>query len=267
VCACASDFRNGSIAPEAPRRHAVTYRVGLIVPSSNTTMETELPAILSTTGCDFSFHSSRVRMTTVSPEGLSEMVDETRRAAQEIDDARCDIVVYACLIAVMAKGPGAHRTAERDISKVLSACESGSPPPVVSSAGALIEGIRALNARRVAIITPYITPLTERVITYLAGAGIEVTDSVSLEISDNLEVGRIGNERLLGAVSQLSLNEAEALVLSACVQMPSLALVQQVQVEYGLPVLTAATATARQILDSLGMSPSVPNAVAGALLA
>jgi len=48
-----------------------TYRIGLVVPSSNVTVETELPALLSRhAAADFSFHSSRMRMHTVSPEQL-----------------------------------------------------------------------------------------------------------------------------------------------------------------------------------------------------
>ena len=54
------------------------------------------------------------------------------------------------------------------------------------------------------------------------------------------------------------------LVLSACVQMPSLDLVQRAENEFGLPVISAATAGAYSILRSLGLPVDVPGA--GALL-
>ena len=51
------------------------YRVGLIVPSSNTTMETEIPAMLRARGSisaeRFTCHSSRMRMMEVTPEQLA----------------------------------------------------------------------------------------------------------------------------------------------------------------------------------------------------
>ena len=51
------------------------YRVGLIVPSSNTTMETEIPAMLrareSVLPERFTFHSSRMRMKSESIANLS----------------------------------------------------------------------------------------------------------------------------------------------------------------------------------------------------
>ena len=91
-------------------------RVGLIVPSSNVTMERELPAILGRRQAvapeAFSFHSSRVRMRSVTPEALAAMNGQATRAAQELADASVDVVVYACLVALMAEGPGAHRRAE-----------------------------------------------------------------------------------------------------------------------------------------------------------
>ena len=243
----------------------MVYRVGLIVPSSNTTMETELPQILRSTGEIMTFHSSRVRMKTVSPEGLAAMTGETARASQELGDARCDVVAYACLVAVMAQGPGAHTAAEGTIAEGLAA--SGSRTPVVSSAGALIDGIHALGAKRVAIVTPYVKSLTDCVIDSLGDSEIEVVDSVSLEVSDNIAVGRISTQELRSAFQRLNLSGAEALVISACVQMPSLPLIEAVQATAKLPVLSAASATARSILLALGLSTSVPMAGGGALLA
>ncbi|MEN3303759.1 MAG: maleate isomerase, partial [Pseudonocardia sp.] len=55
------------------------------------------------------------------------------------------------------------------------------------------------------------------------------------------------------------------LVLSACVQMPSLPSIQPVEDEVGIPVLSAATATTYRILQELGLPPVVPDA--GRLLA
>ncbi len=53
---------------------ATPMRVGLIVPSSNVTIETELPALLARhESATFTFHSSRMRMQEVSEEELKTM--------------------------------------------------------------------------------------------------------------------------------------------------------------------------------------------------
>jgi maleate isomerase len=69
---------------------------------------------------------------------------------------------------------------------------------------------------------------------------------------------------LVALIEGLDLRQADAVVLSACVQMPSLPAIPVVEELTGLPVLSAATATARQILDTLGLDPLIDGA--GALL-
>jgi maleate isomerase len=188
---------------------------------------------------------------------------QAERAATELADARPHVVATACLVAIMAQGPGYHCTAEDSITAALRS--EGSDAPVVSSAGALLYGIAALGARKVSIITPYLKPLTQAVVDYLEDAGVEVVDALSLEVPDNLAVARLDPADLRTHYKKLSLAGADALVLSACVQMPSLPSIQPVQDELGLPVLSAATATTYRILQELGLPPTVPNA--GRLLA
>ena len=118
----------------------------------------------------------------------------------------------------------------------------------MTSAGALVDGIRALGARRVAMITPYAPALTAKVVAYLAAEDIEVVDAISLNVTDNRAVGRLDPAGLVGMTDRLDLSRAEAVVLSACVQMPSLPSIEAAEQRTGLPTLSAATATAHGIL-------------------
>lgn len=243
------------------------HRIGLAVPSSNTTMETEIPELLRRQQEHgeqaFTFHSSRARMQEVSPEELARMDAESDRCALELSDARCDVLAYACLVAIMSMGAGYHCICEERLAKVTA--DNGGAAPVVSSAGALLDALTSLGARRTAIVTPYMKPLTDVVAGYIEDAGIEVADRISLEVSDNLAVGRLDPAGLPGHARELDLSGVDAVVLSACVQMPSLSAVQTVEDELGLPVVTAATATARSILLALGFNPRIRGA--GQLLA
>jgi len=243
------------------------YRVGLIVPSSNVTMETEIPELLRRREAAlperFTFHSSRARMRTVSAEELARMVEESDRCVVELADARVDVIAYACLVAIMTREHAAHRVAEERLARV--AREHGADVPVVSSAGALVAALGALHARRVALVAPYVRAITAQVCDYIAAEGVEVVSAVSLEIADNVAVGRLDPQALRETYKRLDLSRADALVLSSCVQMPSLAAIQPVEDECGLPVLSAATATTWAILGALGLDPVVPGA--GRLLA
>jgi maleate isomerase len=72
------------------------YPIGQIVPSSNITMETEIPAMLlarqEVTPERFTFHSSRMRMTKVTEEQLESMDKDSDRCAAELSDARVDVM-------------------------------------------------------------------------------------------------------------------------------------------------------------------------------
>ncbi|WP_327579037.1 maleate cis-trans isomerase family protein [Streptomyces sp. NBC_00145] len=245
-----------------------TFRVGMIVPSSNTTMETEIPAMLrareEVLPERFTFHSARMRMQHVTPEELRAMDQQADRCATELADARVDVLAYACLVAIMAQGTGYHRSCEARLSGVAE-LETGTATPVVSSAGALVEALHHVGARRVSVIAPYVKPLTQLVCNYVESEGFEVHDAISLEVADNLEVGRLDPADLVDLARKVNTTGADALVLSACVQMPSLPAVQLVQDRLEIPVLTAAGATVWKTLQTLGLDPVVPNA--GALLA
>lgn len=240
-----------------------THRIGLVVPSSNVTVETEMPAVLARhPSAEFSFHSTRMRMHTVSPAGLAAMNAQRERCVLEIADASPEVILYACLVAVMVGGPGEHRRVESAVAEQLAT--GGSEALVRSSAGALTEGLRALGARRVALVTPYLKPLAQQVVDYLEAEGIEIADWRALEVSDNNEVGCIPGERVMAAARSLDLSDVDALVLSCCVQMPSLSLIEPAEQEFGIPVLSAATAGAYSILRSLGLDVSIDGA--GSLL-
>ena len=131
------------------------YRIGQIVPSSNVTMETEIPAIFrmreSLYPERFTFHSSRMRMKKVTQDELAAMDADSDRCALELSDAAVDVMGYACLVAIMAMGLGYHRESQTRLAGVAEA--NGRACPVVSSAGALIHGLGSLGAKKIALIT------------------------------------------------------------------------------------------------------------------
>ncbi len=243
-----------------------TYRIGQIVPSSNTTMETEIPAMLNARlqirPERFTYHSSRMRMKKVVKEELAAMDAESDRCATELSDARVDVLGYACLVAIMAMGHGYHRVSQERLHG--RTVDNAAAAPVITSAGALVDALGVVGAKRIVVVAPYMKPLTKLVVDYIASEGYEVIDHRALEIPDNLEVGRHDPARLPGIVEGLNFRDADAIVLSACVQMPSLHAIAKVEAMTNKPVITAAVATTYAMLKALNLEPVVPGA--GALL-
>jgi maleate isomerase len=237
-----------------------TYRIGQIVPSSNVTMETEIPALFrareNVAPERFTFHSSRMRMKKVTAEELAAMDAQSLKCAVELSDARVDVMGYACLVAIMSMGRGYHCVSETNLEE--ESARNGARTPVVTSAGALVKGLQALGAKRLALITPYMRPLTDKVVDYLEHQGFEVKDSIALEIPDNLEVAAQDPMNLLEIYKRLDLTGVDVLVASACVQMPSLPAIDLLEKATGLPVTSAAVCTTWEMLRKLGLSTAVP---------
>ena len=238
-------------------------RIGQIVPSSNTTMETEVPAIFRAREAlcpgdgPFTFHSSRMRMKKVVKEELEAMDRDSLRCASELADAEVDVVGYACLVAIMSMGRGYHRESEARLAARMQ--ESGSYAPVITSAGALIDELKLSGVRAVSLVTPYLRPLADLVVDYIAYEGIRVIDSIALCIADNLAVGRRNPLDLLSDLDGLNTQGADAVVLSACVQMPSLSAIARAEDRLGIPVTSAAVCTARSMMRALKLEPVVPD--------
>lgn len=243
-----------------------TFRIGQIVPSSNTTMETEIPAMLRAREAvlpeRFTFHSSRMRMKKVTREELACMDKDSDRCAMELADARVDVMAYACLVAIMSMGNGYHRESAARLSGVAS--ENNCPVPVVTSAGALCDALSTMGAKTLTVVCPYMRPLAEVVMNYIANEGFAINNYQALEIADNLAVGIHDPNQLPAIVETLDYHASDVIVLSACVQMPSLPVVEIVEQRTGKPVLTASIATTYAMLKKLGLDARVPGA--GSLL-
>ncbi len=235
-------------------------RIGLIVPSSNVTMETEIPALLHAREQilpdRFTFHSSRMRMKNVSKEELERMDDDSLRCAVELSDAAVEVQAYACLVAIMSRGVGYHKVSQK---RLYDACvANGLPTPIVSSAGALVDSLHAIGAKKVSIICPYMKPLTKMVVDYIESEGIEVQDFMALEIQNNLQVAAQDPNAPAELWKKLDVTGVDAIVASACVQMPSLPSIEKIEKASGIPTISAAVATTYAILNTLRLKPVAP---------
>jgi maleate isomerase len=108
-------------------------------------------------------------------------------------------------------------------------------------------------------------PLTQLVVDYIESEGIEVQDFMALEIPDNLAVAAQDPNAPAELWKKLDVSGIDAIVASACVQMPSLSSIETIEEASGLPTLSAAVATTSSILKTLELDPVAPGG--GALLA
>jgi maleate isomerase len=242
--------------------HAKTrpWRIGLIVPSSNTTMEAEIPALLqrqsAADGSRFTLHATRLRMRHCVAGALQAMNEAAGDAVDALCDAQMDTVLYGCMVAAMAGGKASVAETGQRLARRANHMRAA-PVSVVTSADALIGALRSLGAQSISMIAPYRKELTGKVASTLEEHGIAVREALSLDIADDVAVGRLDQQMLLSMACEMDLANSDALVLSAGVQMPSLEVLDSVEQLLGLPVVSAASASVWALLHKLRIEPRV----------
>lgn len=164
------------------------------------------------------------------------------RATRDVLAPEPLVVAFAC-----ASGSFVHGTeGERRVN--ASMLGAGAPAATTTS-GAMIESLRLLDARRIAVVTPYIDSVTDRLLTFLAEHGIETVSSISLGLMNH--IWKVGYSEVVAAVRAVDRPDATAVYIS-CTNVPTYDIIAPLERLLGKPVLTANQVTVCSALHSMG---------------
>ncbi len=221
-------------------------RVGLIVPSSNTTMEEEFRAWLPD---GVSLHVSRIRLRKVNVEELKSMKEGVKMASSLLADAGVDVIVYGCTTGSLVGGKGYDEEIRAEI-------EGETGVKAVATATAVLEALRELGVKKVAVVTPYIEEVNEKEREFLEDNGFEVTAMKGLGIEDNLEIGRQPPEVAYRLARGVNLSRAEALFIS-CTNFRTFEVIDSLELDMGVPVISSNSATLWATLRALNVREDI----------
>lgn len=220
-------------------------RVGVILPSVNTTLEPEY-AWMAPRG--LSFHVARVMLRETTPEGLREMNAGVATASDLIASVTPDVVAYACTSGSFVDGVDALASQIDDI-RARVGC------PVVATSRAMIEALRSLDVERVALATPYLDAVNAAEHAFLDAHGIEVVAMRGLGLSGKT-IREVPPERVADLVRSIDASEAQAIFVS-CTDLRALEVVDMLEREIGKPILSSNQVTLWAILRALGRTDPV----------
>ena len=135
------------------------------------------------------------------------LADELPRAAKLIGTTAPDTVVFGCTSAGSLEGL-AHD------ARIRQTIEEAAGAKTITVLDAVMAELRRLNPRRVAVFTPYVEDLTNRVASCVAEGGFEVVQSAGMGIRENLDIGRVTPEKIVGFVESHLTAAADCLFLS-----------------------------------------------------
>ena len=215
-------------------------RVGLVVPSVNATIEPEF-AWLAPQG--LSFHAARIVLRETTPEGLRAMNEGVEAAARLLASLAPDVVAYACTSGSFLEGRAALDAQVARLAAIVGC-------PVVATSAALIDALRALGIRRVALATPYLDAVNRVERAFLEDQGFAVVSVRGLGLS-GAAIREVEPEQVFALACDADADSADALFLS-CTDLRALEVVDALEARLRKPVLTSNQVTLWAILRALG---------------
>jgi maleate isomerase len=221
-------------------------RIGVMLPSSNTTVEWDFQCLLP---AETSLHAARMWLTGSDADGLERMNQDIETAAEHLASAAVDVIVYACTGGSLVEGPGYDK-------KIKARIEELSGIPAVPTSTAVLEALEQLGATKLSVATPYPETMTRMVGEYLEGNGFEVLALEGRAHASNLEIGADPDEAIVDFVCQAVAPDCDAVFLS-CTNWNSMGVAQRLEEETGKPVVTSNQATIWSTLRTLGLKQPV----------
>ncbi|MCY4335307.1 MAG: Asp/Glu racemase [Litoreibacter sp.] len=204
-------------------------RLGLIVLQSDETIEQDFRAM---------FPRDTALFTTRIESGLEVSADSLAAMEARLTDAATlfprgmgfDVIGYGCT----------SGTAQIGASRIAELVRAGAPASQVTEpVSALISACDALGVKRLAILSPYVEEVSERLRAVLAHAGVETPVFGSFAEPEEAKVARIDTASIVKTgVALVASGEVDALFLS-CTNLRSLPAIPLLEEETGLPVLSS----------------------------
>lgn len=219
------------------------FRVGLMVPSSNTTMEPDFVAGL---GADVTLHTARMLLEDTTAAGENRMLDEfALPAARDLATAHADVVVFGCTSAGALRGNAYDDELCRRISDTTRVT-------TISTIASVRQAIRYSGARRVGVITPYVDELNIKIRLSVEEDDVDVVKIAGMGMDENFAISRVSPDAICEfAVDELSGLDID-LVFASCTNLAAMGAMDDIGKRLGLPVVTSNQAVLGATLDAIG---------------
>ncbi len=216
-------------------------RLGVIIPSSNTTVEKEFSKALH--GSEVSLHFARIPLRDVTVKALEDMEKETVAAAKLLNDADVDLIAFACTSGSLVKGLGYDGLIAKKIVEAAGC-------PAVTTSSAVVEALKMLKAHKISLATPYIEEVTDREIGFLQKSGFEIVNHQSLGIKENLKIGKLTPNEAAALAMKADSSLAEAIFIS-CTNFRTFEALLVLEGQLAKPVISSNSATLWATLKAL----------------
>lgn len=209
-------------------------RIGLICPTTNTVNETEWHTHLPD---GVSLHSGLMELEKVDVEGLNELNEGPegyKKAAEKLKEKELDVIAYGGTSASMLQS-GLGERIEENLENIAGC--SG-----VATSAAVKRAFSSLDLQSIAVATPYIDEVNERVEDYIESEGYHVTCLDGKGIKTPTNIGKQSPKTAYRQAKKVNNPDADGIFIS-CTDYRTFDIIDSLESDLGKPVVTSNQAT------------------------
>src|SRR5216110_3390274 len=223
----------------------MTRHFGVLIPSTNTTVEMECRLFLPAT---YQAHVGRLKS---SGGSFSPSRDEDiDYQSHLLGTARVEMVILA--------QTSASLVADDYDDVVTKRMSTAAGVPAITSAQAVGRAVRALKARRIAIVSPYSETVNARAARYFKDThGLEAVALEGFGATDAYAIGKLGPQNARDAFARIDRPEIEVSVVPGG-NFPTMASIASWEHEFRKPVVTTNQASFWTMLRAFNSADRLP---------
>ena len=221
--------------------------IGLVVPQSSD----KVPAEGGQMYPGVKFIPRGVGVKALTPQGYDSAFEAILPAAKELAKQRPDAIMVIGTSLTFYRGFEAHE-------KLLEQLRALGLP-VSTMSRAVVDGLRALGAKKIGVCTAYADVVNTRLRNFLVASGFEVLELEGFGLERFGAPSEKSEEDIIDLAGRVSARAkgAEALLIS-CGGLRTLAVGKTIEDKYGLPVVSSTPAAFWAALRLVGESGAVP---------
>ncbi|NIH85300.1 maleate cis-trans isomerase family protein [Amycolatopsis granulosa] len=158
-------------------------------------------------------------------------------------------IAYACTACSFVRGAAGERA-------LRAAMTSWGARHALTTSGAVVDALRSVGARRVAVVHPYAPAVGRRLQAYLTEHGFQTTRTTGFALTVD-EVPAVQPDEVADLIREGDTPTADAVFVS-CTGLPTYETITPLEAELGKPVITANQATMWALLRAAGTKATGP---------
>jgi maleate isomerase len=224
-------------------------KYGFIVPAENGVCEMEFHRIFSQIEgiCIYTTRMAGTGRLTTSK--LTEMINKVDDPAEELAEAKVDLIVFACTTGSLIKGPGYDQ-------EIINRIQNKTGIPATTTSTSVIKALKKMGINKVAVATSYTDEVTAKVRSYIEGNGLHVVGMNALGIADALERSELPPTVSYRLAREVDKPEAEGIFIS-CTNFRTIEIIENLEHDLRKPVVTSNQASVWDALRSKGIQESI----------